>query len=222
MSPSYCKENSLEKYILKRSAASRNLRLLCFLGLTAILYSCSWPGAPLGAPYSVLNGNYRFNRGEEVLATYHYLQADDEAANPWVLYNLGNVYLSLGELDPGVHTLEQARRGQIDGTRRQVGDLLFRIAFNLGVAHYDKLEYAEAAAAFVEALKMKSGSWDAKINLELSQKARQTLPPVKPSGLKSGEKQHIEQILEQLRQIHLEEVPAWAGAQTLSEQADDW
>ncbi len=156
------------------------------------------------------------------MATYHYLQADKESARPWVLYNLGNVYLSLGELDPGILTLEQARMGPIDGTRRQVRDVLFRIAFNRGVAYYDKLEYAEAAAAFVEALKMRPGSWDAKINLELSQKARQTLPPVKPSRRKPGEEQQIEQILEQLRQIHLEEVPAWAGAQTLSEQANDW
>jgi tetratricopeptide (TPR) repeat protein len=202
--------------------------LLCLSAL--LLGSCAGTETAFG----VLRGNLLFRRGEDAMAAFKYLQA---ARSPgggnwrdWIDYNLGSLYVSLGELKPGVRVLSRSLDGY-DGLSAPPGrwkrELFYRGQFNLGVAHYESGDYRRAATAFMEALRLKPDSWDAKVNLELSiaalKKAASTAKAQSvPAAPDSAGKKADRESEELLQSVHREEKPAWASAPSQGTLEKDW
>jgi tetratricopeptide (TPR) repeat protein len=177
----------------------------------------------LGASVRVLQGNFRFGRGEDALASLRYLQAlgNGERWSPWILYDLGTQYVALGELEAGLRRLGEATEAQTSGESRALRELAFRRAFNFGVARFEAGQFEEAAWSFIEALRRKPDDWDAKHNLELS--IRSSLGSAQrgasspPSAARGGE-----QARRQLERLHEQEEPAWTSAPSAEAYARDW
>ena len=159
----------------RRRAAALALALAA---VTAALAGCGGGRPPWdGATFRVLAGNRDAHRGENLDATRSYRLAVQEleaaARGPAregdrarVAYDLAGVYFSLGELEAALRLLEGAMEGAD-------AELLFRASFNLGALEYSLGRYPQAAAAYVEALRLKPGAWPAKVNLELCLKRMQ-------------------------------------------------
>jgi tetratricopeptide (TPR) repeat protein len=183
---------------------------------------------------SVLRGNLLFRSGDDALATYRYLQAKRSGGGrkwqDWIDYDLGTLYLSLGEIKPGVRVLNRTLKGfsELPGQpNRRDRELFFRGYFNLGVAHYESGNYQEAATSFIQALRLESDSWDAKINLELSIAAlrREAAGVGAQAGSTEGqseEKQLDKESEEILQSIHREERPAWVSTPAQETFEQDW
>ncbi len=174
------------------------------------------------APLLVLRGNFHFDRGEEILATHMYSRApgalQDKSLKSFIDYNLGNVYLSLGEMGPGIDTL---RKG-LEGVHK---DLLFRSYFNLGVGYHDLGQFTDAAAMFIRALKLKPNDWDAKINLELSLMNMRAGRPKKQKKVEEEDakkKQSREEALNLLETVHRKEEPVWDISTPGDKDVRDW
>jgi tetratricopeptide (TPR) repeat protein len=192
------------------------------------LVSCSGTGPSL----SVLRGNLLFRGGEDAPATYRYLLAKQEGGEweDWIDYDLGTLYVSLGEIDPGIRVLNRTLEGFAGlpaELNRPDRELFFRTCFNLGVARYESGNYREAVARFIQALRLKPDSWDAKINLELSIaamiKAASSARVQTASKLpQSGEKRQDPERKELLQSIHKEERPSWASAPSQEVFGQDW
>ena len=191
-----------------------------------LLVSCSGTGASI----AVLRGNLLSRGGEDALATYRYLQARDRAADweDWIDYDLGSLYVSLGEINPGIRVLNRTLEGYGDlpaELGRKDRELFFRSFFNLGVARYEIGDYREAAGNFVQALRLKADSWDAKINLELSLEAMvkaASSTRVHSEKLADGEEPEDPQTRELLGSIHREERPAWVSTPAQERFEQDW
>lgn len=115
---------------------------------------------------ATLEGNYAYSKGDYVGATIRYLQIDDhlvedDLRRAHLDFNLANVYVSLGELEPGWATLRAAAEWQVP-------ELQVAIAYNLGGVLFQLGRYKEAAAAFRDALLGDPSFDDAKVNLELA------------------------------------------------------
>jgi len=137
--------------------------------LSAVCASCTLPSAWV----DVVQGNVSFRQGDWQTAMVAYLKAKnvDQRLQPYVTYNLANIYHNLGEVGVAFRLWNSAKADADP-------DLAFALAFNSGVAHYEQGQYAEATAFFREALRLRPSSLDAKINLELSaKKARLTGTP---------------------------------------------
>jgi tetratricopeptide (TPR) repeat protein len=212
----------MEKCAMKRRAAA-----VLLFPILLVLVSCSGTGAS----FFVLRGNLSFRGGEDALATYRYLQAKQRGGEweDWIDYDLGSLYVSLGEINPGIRVLNRTLEGfgelPAEGNRRD-RELFFRSYFNLGVARYEIGNYREAAASFVQALRLKADSWDAKINLELSLEAM--MKAAAGSRLQteklpdSGGQSEDPQMVELLESIHGEERPAWVSAPSQERFEQDW
>lgn len=212
----------MEKRPMKLKAAV--IPLFPFLLLLA---SCSGTGASI----AVLRGNLLFRGGEDAAATYRYLQARERGGDweDWIDYDLGTLYVSLGEINPGIRVLTRTLEGFGDlpaEPGRKDRELYFRSYFNLGVAHYEIGNYREAAGSFVQALRLKADSWDAKINLELSLEAMfkaDSNTRVQSGKLSDeGEEPADPQTDELLESIHREERPAWVSAPSQERFEQDW
>jgi tetratricopeptide (TPR) repeat protein len=212
----------MEKRTMNRTSAA-----VLLFPIALLLASCSGTGAS----FAVLRGNLLFRSGEDALATYRYLQAQQRGGDweDWIEYDLGSLYVSLGEIDPGIRVLNRTLE-YLDELPAEPGrqdrELFFRSYFNLGVAHYEIGNYREAAAAFVQALRLKADSWDAKINLELSleamEKAASTTRVQSEKLPASGEGPEDPQTDELLESIHREERPAWVSAPAQERFEQDW
>jgi tetratricopeptide (TPR) repeat protein len=202
--------------------------LLCLSVL--LLGSCAGTETALG----VLRGNLLFRSGEDAMATFKYLQAARSAGGgnwrDWIDYDLGSLYVSLGEIKPGVRVLSRSLDGY-DGLSVPPGrwkrELFYRGRFNLGVAHYESGDYGRAALDFMEALRLKPDSWDAKVNLELSiealKKAASTAKAQSASAAPhSAGKKADRETEELLQSVHREEQPAWASAPSQGTFEKDW
>ncbi len=215
-------ERSMKAF--RYGAALFILNLLILL----ILSSCSGSNTSL----LVLRGNLLFRGGEDALATYRYLQALQTATRweDWIDYDLGSLYISQGEINPGLRVLNRSLEGFTDLTgdlNRWDRELFYRIFFNQGVAHYEIGNYREAGASFVQALRLKSDSWDAKINLELSivgmMKENSSIPVSSASEAPDGGKENRDSQSEEiLESIHREEKPAWVSAPAQDTYEQDW
>jgi tetratricopeptide (TPR) repeat protein len=202
--------------------------IVLLLPLVLFLSGCSGTGASL----SVLRGNLLFRSGEDALATYRYLLAKQAGREwrDWVDYDLGTLYVSLGELEPGMRVLSGTLEGfaELPEELNRVDRVLFfRSYFNLGVARYESGSFREAAAAFIQALKLKPDSWEAKMNLELSiaammKAAASTRVQADVKSPQEGEEAERPQGEELLQSIHEEEKPAWASEPSPEVFEQDW
>lgn len=204
----------------------RGVGILLF-PLVLLLSSCSGTSAS----FVIMRGNLLFRSGEDALATYRYLQARPmgEDWEDWIDYDLGTLYISLGEVNSGIRVLNRALADfQMlpSEPNRRDRELFFRGFFNLGVARYEIGDYREAAASFVQALRLKPDSWDAKINLELSLQemlkgaASTRIQSSEPPD--SGEEPEDPQREELLQSIHREERPAWVSTPSQEVLEMDW
>ncbi|MFP4491364.1 MAG: tetratricopeptide repeat protein [Spirochaetaceae bacterium] len=110
--------------------------------------------------FKVLEGNYAFSRGDYMTSNLDYIQAGREGRFlPWIYYNLGNVYHSLGEADAA---LDEWKRAEESEDR----ELLFKIAFNRGVVFYERGEYENAFSSFRRALRFSPDDLETKVNME--------------------------------------------------------
>ena len=109
----------------------------------------------------VIEGNYAFSRGEYQEANYLYIRdVETSEYSDRLLYNLGNVYHSLGESQAALE------EWQFSVTESQDSELLFRIAFNRGVLQYEMGNYQSAYNDFRQALRLNPDDVEAKANLE--------------------------------------------------------
>ncbi len=210
----------------------RQVTAILLVPILLLLASCSGTGAS----FDLLRGNLLFRSGEDALATFRYLQARQRGRDwqDWIDYDLGTLYVSLGEINPGIRTLERTLEGFSElpsEVNRRDRELFFRCYFNLGVARYEIGNYREAAASFVQALRLKADSWDAKVNLELSLEAMMKAAAAdsaagvrvhseKPSA--GGEEPENPERDELLESIYREERPAWVSAPSQERFEQDW
>jgi Ca-activated chloride channel family protein len=109
-------------------------------------------------------GNRLFSEGKFGEAERQYLEAQaDLPQSPELFYNLGNALVRQKKYDVGLQALNQAAR---DGNRRLQSDSWF----NAGDALFQMGNFAQAAQAFAQALRVNPGDRDAKHNLELALK----------------------------------------------------
>ena len=174
-------------------------RLVLTVILTAVAVVVTLAMSGRGDPVvATLEGNYAYSRGDYVGATIRYLQldsqlADDDLRRAHLDFNLANVYVSLGELEPGWATLRSA-------AERQVPELQVAIAYNLGGVLFQMGRYAEAAAAFRDALLVDPSLADAKINLELAlRKMATATDAAQQSEVTANERAGTEAVLEFIR-----------------------
>jgi tetratricopeptide (TPR) repeat protein len=212
---------------MEKRSMNRTLAAILLFPILLLLSSCSGTGAS----FAVLRGNSLFRGGEDALAPYRYLQAKQSGRDweDWIDYDLGTLYVSLGEIKPGIRVLNRTLEGFAElpaELGRRDRELFFRSYFNLGVARYEIGDYREAAASFVQALRLKADSWDAKINLELSLQAMMKAAAgsrVQSERLPdSGEEPEDPQRDELLESIHREERPAWVSAPSQERFEQDW
>ncbi|MFO7850303.1 MAG: tetratricopeptide repeat protein, partial [Spirochaetia bacterium] len=78
---------------------------------------------------------------------------------PWIYYNLGNVYHSLGEADAALNEWERAEDSDDE-------ELMYKVAFNRGVVFYERGEYQNAYDSFRRALRFSPDDIEAKVNME--------------------------------------------------------
>ncbi|HKK65951.1 MAG TPA: hypothetical protein VJ967_08860, partial [Clostridia bacterium] len=106
---------------------ARNILVAGNILLLLMLSSCS----PIQSYVKVIEGNYAFSRGEYKEANLVYVESLKAAQySDRLLYNLGNVYHSLGESEAAVEEWQSSVEASRDP------ELLFRIAFNRGVIQY--------------------------------------------------------------------------------------
>ena len=174
----------------------------------------------------VLTGNVNHARGKYQKSILNYLHGDDllEDGRDVVLYNLANVYYSLGEENAAMQTWSLAKSITSDK------DVLYRIAFNQGVFFYQRGRFHEAYSSFRRALKLNPADVDTKINLEdsllrISKFAGAESSGLQANGLNSGPagsavSRKDGRLLDYVRR---KEVSAWQEAPVESEAAEeDW
>ncbi len=133
-------------------------QLLLLLIIPLFFYSCN----ALEPGMSVLKGNYFYQMGEFQQATISYLKGlETDKYEEQINYNIGNVFLSLGE---GAAALDVWSNVE----KTENADLRYRLNFNRGVLFYQLGKYSDSYNMFKKALKANPSSIDAKINLELT------------------------------------------------------
>ncbi len=141
--------------------SSRMKRLVRAL-LGAILLTAVASCDRYGAHAMVIRANYNVSRGDYQNAIVDYLRAAEVMEyEPWLSYNLGNVYHSLGESQAALEMWDLAQTVEVN-------DLLFGAAFNRGVYYFEQGDFERASAQFRFALRIDGADLAAKRNLELS------------------------------------------------------
>jgi Ca-activated chloride channel family protein len=122
-----------------------------------LLFSCGKVSRGL----EVTTANYDFEKGVYSRANYKYLKVLEKGDSNYVLYNLGNVYFSLGESAAALRMWGKV--ADADSS-----ELQFRLDFNKGLMYFDDGEYMNAFNSFKSALLIKPDCKDTKKNLELA------------------------------------------------------
>ncbi|MCD6122275.1 MAG: tetratricopeptide repeat protein [Spirochaetales bacterium] len=181
--------------------AKHSVRIL-FLVIASYIFlvSCSSP-----LPYlHLLAGNFYYYRGDYERATADYMKEINSGEKKgWILYNLGNVYFSLGELQAAIDKYKKV--SPLEST-----ELFFKAQYNLGVIYYQLADYERSYHYFIKALELKASDIDSKLNLEYSlQKLRSSVSGEKN---KKGEKKVTglkDSALRLLDYIHSREEYIW-------------
>lgn len=213
-------------------------RALCLLAFLLTLAACPRAAPPAGSvaghswlslasTVRVLLGNYRVRRGDDTAASLRYLRAlggrDGPRWRAWITYDLGTQYVALGELKAGLRTLGEAEAGDAAGRSRASGELAYRRAFNLGVARFEAGQFQEAAWGFIEALRRKPDSWEAKHNLELSiRSSRSSAQRGADAASPRTDPRSGEQAQRLLQRLHEQEEPIWRSAPSTGAYELDW
>ncbi len=150
-----------------RKTRRANILFLCLIS-SAILSGCAktWRGH-LG----ILDGTLSWSRGDWSRAASAFLESeafarasDDERLSDYAVFGLASTYLSQDEYDPALSRLASIKASSSAEVRASVW-------YQAGIIAYRRGEFDEAAHCFRESLKNGSAAIDAKINLELSERA---------------------------------------------------
>jgi len=115
-----------------------------------------------------MEGNFFNARGFFTEAISSYLRAlDFNEAAPYAEYGLASAYFSLEEGSAALERYRAAAQG-LSGIAGDKTEMRYRIYYNMGIIHFEKGEYSEAAKSFRDALKYDGSRIEAKRNLELS------------------------------------------------------
>ncbi|MFA6508697.1 MAG: tetratricopeptide repeat protein [Treponemataceae bacterium] len=145
--------------------ADRPLSVFAVLTASVLFGSCSGAFSRL----TILEANFLARRGEHRQAVALYSRAAAELElEPYAAYDLGLVYLELGEIEPALgrfrFAAESVPADEVNGAERE---LAYRARFNAGVARYRAGNLESAAEEFKRALIRDGSRMAAKRNLEL-------------------------------------------------------
>jgi tetratricopeptide (TPR) repeat protein len=180
------------------------------------LAAAALSGCGMESHIRVLRANYAYGQGRFQNATVDYLRAWEAAEyQPWIAYNLGNVYYALGEVQAALGMWQRAQESDEP-------DILFGVTFNKGVFYYERGRYQDAYTQFQHALEIDPASVDAKTNLELAlQKIRAGEQVVRgdPTGGAGGEgpSPQTVRILEYVRR---KEETRWFATEEVEDEPD--
>ncbi|MCF7928518.1 MAG: tetratricopeptide repeat protein [Spirochaetales bacterium] len=199
-----------------RSVFNKQIPLIFLLTFVPLFFGSCELGSPV---FSVLMGNYAYQRGEYEQATVNYLEAMefDEHTN-YIRYNLGNVYRALGEEDSALSMWSEAEESGNE-------TINYAVAYNRGILYYELGRYEDAFEEFKQALRIDPASIPAKRNLELSLQKIQAQQNIQSSSYQPDtEKQSLDsasqRVLEYIRQ---ERGNYWVpGKEQEESQEKDW
>lgn len=148
-------EASRERLQNKKDIGSlRTMYIGGLLVLLCLLSACS----NIKEYYYFFQGNHSHTTGDYPEALRHYLRISE---NPYVTYNLGLVYVALGESE-SAHLAWHIAESSTNAS------LAARAFFNNGVLYYQEADFAQAYSSFKEALRRNPKDIDTKRYLELS------------------------------------------------------
>ncbi len=185
------------------------------------LFSFTLTSCSFVEPYFlVMRGNYQFSGGEYQRSLVDYLRAQRPNFQPWIHYNLGNLYWSLGETQSALRVWQSAE--QISDTSIQ-----FAVSFNRGILYFEQGMYSQSYDEFKNALVFDPSNIDAKINLELAlaklQAGNQLSISQKKSDVNATPEAESIRILEYMKR---KEKQQWQKrekeVETFSESTSDW
>ena len=133
--------------------------LLCVF----LLNSC----AKVQGKLLIMEANFFSTRGFYTEAISSYMKALDYEA-PYAEYGLGTAYFALEEGSAALERYKAAIKSLDELRPEQHTELRYRLYYNMGIIHFEKGNYEEAAGAFRDALKVDGSRIEAKRNLELS------------------------------------------------------
>lgn len=138
------------------------------VNLIVNLASCS----QLSGKLRIIEGGFHHAGGRyaEAVGAYREALAYPPAA-PYAEYGLGVIYLAMNEDEEALNRFEAAslsleENGEFSPSEHR--ELRYRIHYNTGVIHFQRGDYAAAAAKFRRALETDGSHIEAKRNLELS------------------------------------------------------
>ncbi len=184
------------------------------------LVSCSDPGIYV----DVFSGNYAYSRGEYQDANLLYIKAAEKGTYPdFVVYNLGNVYYSLGEAAPALEKWEVSSRSGND-------EVAFASLYNRGVLLFELSRYEEAFASFKSALQLKPSDIDTKIDLEycllkmnLRSDSVKNVSEVKENPSEDAKKADAMRVLDFVKRIEKKTLKGESGERGSGEETlNDW
>jgi len=170
----------------------------------------------------VLDGNYRFMRGDYTGATISYIKAlEKDKYKEWINYNLGNVYNSLGETNAAIEELLLA-------TNTKDQEVLFCAHFNIGNIYFSLGQYDKAIHHYKQSLKAKQNEIDAKINLELAVEKMEKEKSIEQNQSTTVQKKETlanNEMTEVLKYIKEREAAIWKSLNQINpvtSNVDDW
>jgi Ca-activated chloride channel family protein len=150
------------------------------IALGAVLLSLTIALAACGSTVASSNhqGNKLYNQGQydEALSAYQKAQAEQP--------DLAELHYNIGNTLHRKEDYQGAAAETLQGLSKADSDLRTRAYYNLGNSFYRQGQFAEAIAAYEEALKLNPDDQDAKHNLELAQQQlekQQRTPSPQPS-----------------------------------------
>ena len=155
------------------------------------------------------------------MATVHYLAGLERGqVEPWISFNLGNVYHALGENESALGMWQTARDAESDSLR-------FGVHFNTGVLLFEAGRYRDAYQEFVSALRLNPSSLSTKVNVELAFARVQagenvaSLRRDEAPETRAGSPDEAQRILQFIQQ---REEPRWFAVEDIPEQESvrDW
>ena len=136
----------------------------CFLALAVYFLSSCSPAKLL-----IMEANYYNSRGKFDDAIASYLKAlEYSEAAPYAEYGLGSVFYSLDEDKTALERFGNSQKILQPLSTAEHRELRYRNNYNSGIVLFGEGDFAAAASAFKEALRVDPGKIEAKRNLELS------------------------------------------------------
>jgi len=188
-------------------------RVLAFIPLFLLLLAgCSNASGKL----LIIEANFLNSQGRFTEAVEKYTRAlEYEDAAPYAEYGLGSVYFSMGEDKAALDRFTEARN-LLEGMPQNLNrELRYRVCYNSGVVMFSGGNFADAADAFRDALRIDGKKIEAKRNLELCILSNNRQP------LNAGESRENEGRTALFEYIRQKELDQWINREWQPEEDND-